>query len=151
MIRMRPVPGFPGYYVTDAGRVWSTLPWRGRRGRWVKNQKGGRGYWTVRISDGTRQWTKSVHLLVAAAFFGPRPEGQQVRHLNGDRLDCRLSNLAYGTQSENARDSVRHGTHHQIRKTHCPYGHPYDEVNTYINPANGQRMCRTCRRGKGTP
>lgn len=30
------------------------------------------------------------------------------------------------------------------RKTHCPKGHPYDEVNTYIDP-KGKRRCRICR------
>lgn len=30
--------------------------------------------------------------------------------------------------------------------TRCPYGHPYDEANTYRNPRTGQRACRTCRR-----
>jgi len=29
-------------------------------------------------------------------------------------------------------------------KTHCPYGHPYTEANTYLTKAN-QRQCRVCR------
>ena len=29
-------------------------------------------------------------------------------------------------------------------KTHCPQGHPYDEVNTVVR-ANGHRQCRICR------
>lgn len=33
----------------------------------------------------------------------------------------------------------------QLAKTHCPAGHPYDEVNTYRR-LNGQRMCRECHR-----
>lgn len=150
MLEMRPVPAHPGYYVTNAGQVWSTHYWRkggGVRGRWLTPQVGARGYLTLRlkVEDG-RQRTRPVHALVAEAFLGPRPDGLQVRHLNGDRTDARVSNLAYGTQSENMLDAVRHGTHPQARKTHCPKNHPYDEVNTYINPANGQRMCRTCRR-----
>lgn len=28
-------------------------------------------------------------------------------------------------------------------RTHCPQGHPYDEVNTIIN-SDGKRRCRTC-------
>jgi hypothetical protein len=30
-------------------------------------------------------------------------------------------------------------------KTHCPRGHPYDEVNTYHTP-DGRRICRPCQR-----
>lgn len=30
------------------------------------------------------------------------------------------------------------------RKTHCPKGHPYDDVNTYFNPTTGWRLCRSC-------
>jgi hypothetical protein len=30
------------------------------------------------------------------------------------------------------------------RKTHCLRGHPFDDANTYVNPA-GARVCRTCR------
>jgi hypothetical protein len=30
------------------------------------------------------------------------------------------------------------------RRTHCKYGHPFDEENTYVNKY-GQRCCRLCR------
>lgn len=30
-------------------------------------------------------------------------------------------------------------------KTHCPAGHPYDEVNTYVDK-RGHRSCRACQR-----
>lgn len=87
-----------------------------------------------------------VHALVAQAFIGPRPEGLEVRHLNGDPLDNRPENLAYGTGSDNRADSIRHGTHHQARKTECPQGHPYDSTNTRFTP-DGKRKCRACARG----
>jgi hypothetical protein len=41
-----------------------------------------------------------VHVAVQLAFAGP-PE---VRHLNGDRLDCRPSNLRWGSRVENEQD-----------------------------------------------
>lgn len=31
-------------------------------------------------------------------------------------------------------------------KTHCPRGHPYDAVNTYLTPRTGLRHCRECKR-----
>jgi hypothetical protein len=34
---------------------------------------------------------------------------------------------------------------HNAAKTHCPQGHPYDEVNTYLMPRGG-RSCKQCAR-----
>jgi 5-methylcytosine-specific restriction endonuclease McrA len=34
----------------------------------------------------------------------------------------------------------------QVR-THCPHGHEYDDINTYITP-KGVKVCRECRRRK---
>lgn len=44
-----------------------------------------------------------MHLLVLAAFVGPRPEGCESLHLNHFPWDNRLVNLRYGTRSENIR------------------------------------------------
>lgn len=52
---------------------------------------------------------REVHQLVALAFIGPRLKGQQVRHLNGVKLDPRAVNLAYGTQADNERDKFSYG------------------------------------------
>lgn len=52
-----------------------------------------------------------LHLLVAAAFIGPRPPGKIVRHLDGNRKNPRWGNLAYGTYAENTQDAIAHGTH----------------------------------------
>ena len=51
-----------------------------------------------------------VHTLVLRTFVGPKPPGMETRHLNGNRRDNRLENLAYGTGSENQADRVLHGT-----------------------------------------
>lgn len=40
--------------------------------------------------------------------------------------------------------AVRSATGGEL-KSHCPAGHPYDEVNTYVN-RQGWRSCRTCKR-----
>jgi hypothetical protein len=44
-----------------------------------------------------------VHLLVAEAFYGKKPEGYDVDHKNGNRSDNRPSNLRYATRSQNMR------------------------------------------------
>ena len=44
---------------------------------------------------------KHCHFLVAAAWFGSRPEGMVIDHLNGDILDWSADNLEYVTPAEN--------------------------------------------------
>lgn len=149
----RPIAGYVGAYeVSDLGRVRSldrkvfAGPSRERlsRGRVLSAYTGGR-YSKVRLTVDTNGSTKNVHALVAAAFLGDCPPGLVVRHINGDPHDNRVENLCYGTESENMRDQVRHGTHTWAKRTHCHRGHPYSPENTRIRPG-GARMCRTCNR-----
>lgn len=42
-------------------------------------------------------------------FVGPRPDGQVVRHKDGDPGRDVPDNLEWGTQHENCLDTVRHG------------------------------------------
>lgn len=58
-----------------------------------------------------------LHSLIAEVFHGPRPDGLEVAHENGNEDDNRPDNLSYKTVLENARDRVRHGTQHRGEKT----------------------------------
>lgn len=140
----RSIPGFEGYYrVSSHGRV-ASIRRRGTPGGLIAVSIANTGYPTVSLFRDGKHAMRQVHALIAAAFLGPRPSEMEVRHLDGNKLHCVISNLAYGTHSENVRDLLRHGTHYQANKTHCPRGHPYDEANTYRSP--GKRDCRACRR-----
>ncbi|WP_158710499.1 NUMOD4 motif-containing HNH endonuclease [Streptomyces flavochromogenes] len=138
------VPGYENSYeVSSQGQVRSR-PRPTTRGGILKAKVGRVGYPRVSLCANGVQRTWLVHQVVAVAFLGPRPAGQEVRHLDGDPLNNAVSNLAYGTRSENAQDKQRHGTDHNARKTHCPQGHPYDEENT--SRYSGRRACRACVR-----
>jgi len=52
----------------------------------------------------------NVARLVAEAFIGPRPNGMVVRHGPKGRGCNEVSNLSYGTQSQNMYDRWRDGT-----------------------------------------
>jgi hypothetical protein len=146
MTEWRPIPGYESnYHVSDGGQVKS-LPRNTTRGGILRPAPSKQpGYPSVVLWRDGKQRTFKVHQLVAAAFLGPRPDGMEVRHLNGDRLDCRLANLRYGTRAENAQDTIDHGRNRNVEKTHCPNGHPYDASNTYRRPRNPRtRYCRQC-------
>ena len=135
-----PVPDWEGLYeVSDSGHVRSV-----RSNRIISTC--GLKYLEVSLWRSGRRYYHNVHVLVARAFLGECPPGQEVRHLNDDRSDNRLVNLEYGTRSQNMHDLVRNGRCFNSSKTHCPKGHAYDEENTYINPSSGSRMCRVCIR-----
>jgi hypothetical protein len=55
--------------------------------------------------------TFDVHVLVAEAFLGPRPDGQEVCHIDGNPSNNQSCNLRYGTHRENEADKREHGTH----------------------------------------
>ena len=83
------------------------------------------------------------------AFVGPCPSGQEACHANDDPRDNRLENLRWDTRSANALDSVRNGTHHAARRTHCAQGHEFTAINTYRYPS-GKRSCVVCRRASNS-
>jgi len=141
----RPVPGFPNYLVSSDGKVLS-LKRRGAPGGIRKTFDHGSGHLHVVLLNGSHNDRHGfmVHHLVLEAFVGPRPQGMECRHLDGNPANNVVSNLAWGTRSENQLDRVSHGTHHEANKTHCPHGHLYDEQNT--RHRNGKRHCMTCQR-----
>lgn len=116
----KPVVGFEGAYeVSDHGdvrsidRTWTqvsrfgTLHEHTCKGRILRAGIGSNGYLTVTLGRGN---SRTVHSLVAAAFIGPRPDGCEVLHCDGTRTNNHVSNLRYGTRTENILDAVRSGT-----------------------------------------
>lgn len=139
----RAVPGYEGYYeVSNAGRVRS-LRRRLRRETRLLTANLSSKYPAVTLSKDNVRSLRRVHSLVMAAFVGPRPEGMEVRHIDGNAFNPSLTNLAYGSRSENVLDQVRHGIHHVASKTHCIRNHEFTPDNTIVR-VPGRRTCRTC-------
>jgi hypothetical protein len=151
----RTIPGHEGFYeVSDHGRLRGvdrhvevfdrrcTKPRRFfRPGKLLKPTLTKSGHLDARLGLRARGL---VHNLVLEAFVGPCPEGMEACHLNDVPDDNRLANLRWGTRSDNMRDRVRNGKHHNANKTHCKHGHEFTPENTYPQPSG--RACRTCRR-----
>lgn len=101
----------PGYEVTNDGRVFSVgTNWRGYGRRELSQDLNHDGYKSVRIIVDGKRTRYAVHKLVALAHLGQPPAtGYEVRHLDGDKFNNQVDNLAWGTQKDNADDRKRHG------------------------------------------
>lgn len=153
--RWKVVADAPGYEVSDLGRVRGvdrTVLYRdGRTFRYagqllIPTATPGSGYHHVKLKERSR----NVHTLVLHAFVGPPKPGQLCRHLNGIPGDNRLSNLRWGTASENSYDTVRHGRSVQANLTHCLRGHRLQAPNLGDWMPDGQRACLACCRAKSS-
>lgn len=109
--RVVDVKGYEGLYlISDLGILYSTREWRGVKYRIMKYNINSFGYPRYSLTkDGV---TKNItaHKIVTTSFLGERPKGKEVRHLDGNKLNFKLSNLTYGTALENARDRDLHNT-----------------------------------------
>ena len=117
-----PVVGFEFYEVSDQGRVRS-ISRHDSRSHWregiiLKPAHSRKGHFTVCLYLDGKPVRKQIHSLVAEAFIGPRPPGQEVRHGPNGRYDNSVDNLCYGTRAENHADMARDGTSTPFGSTH---------------------------------
>lgn len=96
-----------------------------------------------------------VHRLAYELAHGSIPDGLDVDHVchNLDeacpggpcihRRCCNPSHLRIATRSENLRAGRATRGRKVEPKTHCKWGHLFDEQNTWIRP-DGGRMCKAC-------
>ena len=112
--------GFPAYKISSLGNIKT----RWRRGAFYNGfqckdvwkdlpiNPDAHGYPYVHLCDGiNKPKTCKIHRLVAEHFLEERPEGAQlVRHLDGNKSNNSLLNLAWGTYVDNENDKIQHGT-----------------------------------------
>lgn len=116
MQNIKKIDEFEGYYVSTQGEIftaWDGKPTPGKKLKLMKASKKKDGYLMISFHGGGRKknCSRLVHRLVLETFVGPRPSGFECRHLNGNPIDNRLENLAWGTPEENLNDKIKHGTY----------------------------------------
>lgn len=125
-------------------RFWAKTQPNSETGCWEWGARlSPKGYGLVSLNG--RTWR--AHRAAYEKLIGAVPEGLVLDHLCRVRHCVNPTHLDPVTPAEN----TRRGTINVGRKgkklkprTRCLQGHPYDEVNSYIRPDNGRRMCRTC-------
>ena len=123
----RTIPSWPLYEVSSLGRVRRKVGDRHRAKagfilkQYRQKDKHTRelSYPFVRLSKGTTKSFKfqRVHYLTAEAFIGPRPDGYDINHLDGNRANPLPGNLEYCTRSQNIIHSVLSGLRKQTKLT----------------------------------
>lgn len=102
MEEWKSIVGFEGIYsVSSLGRVRRDK--KGRRTHKGKILKHGfvNGYPFVALVKERKRHVIRVHVLVARAFFGKRPESKVIDHINRNKEDNSPINLRYVSQAEN--------------------------------------------------
>lgn len=100
----RPIDGFPGYFISSNAKA-------SHNGKPLKPHEHNKyGHSVLRMYKDGKQYTKSLHRVVAEAFI-PNPHNYPlVRHLDSNARNNEVSNLAWGTRADNAKDSIEAGT-----------------------------------------
>lgn len=137
----RPIPGHSGYEASQLGQVRSL---RSSSPRVLVGSVGPCGFRTVKIVTQGGGDCRRVGSLVALAWIGPLPEGAEVRRLDGDTLNDRADNLAYGSLEEVHADHAARARREEATgaPTHCPQGHRY--ADRWLGNW-GHRLCQDCR------
>ena len=92
------------YEVSRWGDIWSRL-----RNKFLMPYLGNHGYLVVNLRINGKSYQKSVHRLVAETFLGPIPDGYEVNHKDGNKLNNCVTTLEYITHSENVLHSFNMG------------------------------------------
>jgi len=96
---------FAGRYRKDGSPVYRALP-----GKPMPGSRCPAGYFSTTMHRDGTAWQTHRHCVVARTFLGPRPEGLDVCHNDGDPANNRPANLRYDTRTANHADKVQHGT-----------------------------------------
>ena len=106
----KPIPGHEAYLVSSLGRFKNATtnrtlnPWKNRK-----------GYFYVSLGSKTK---KEVHYFVAITFLGPRSQGKEVNHKDGDKSNNCASNLEWVTRSQN----VKHAFDNKLNYSGSKHG-----------------------------
>jgi hypothetical protein len=117
------VEGFGLYLISNEGRI-KKMAFVDRNGRSHKEQiiradKDWAGYQAVTLRGRNKEAVKRrVHVMVAEAFLGDRPQGLDVCHNDSNTLNNRLDNLRYDTRRGNFADKLVMGTDNRGEKHH---------------------------------
>ena len=142
----RAVEGYPGYEVSNLGRVR-------KNGKLTSSHRTRKGYWQTNLYKRRKQTLHYIHRLVAIAFI-PNPENKPtVNHIDGDKNNNRVSNLEWATYLENNLHAIKNHLHRHYTRAVKQYDLQGNLLATYnsiveankatgVNKSNISQACR---------
>ena len=109
----RDIKDFPGYQVSNYGKIRSFINFKGRlveephMVKWLFNSK--TGYVFIHLSRDGKPYNRYVHRLVADAFCDNNHYGMEINHIDGNKLNNHCDNLEWCTRSENIKHAFDTG------------------------------------------
>jgi len=93
----KPIEGFPEYFISKDGVVYSS-----KTNRILRSALWNSGYLSVNLSSNGVLKSLSIHRLVAVAFCENKYKKDIVNHKDGNKLNNNYKNLEWVTRTENA-------------------------------------------------
>ena len=132
-------------------RLIRDIDYEPNTGCWLWNKSvNGDGYGRLQYKNKRYR----AHREVYKYYKGEIPKGLELDHLCRVPSCVNPAHLEPVTHKENVRrgaslgGALWNGVNHESMKTHCKWGHEFNEENTCIYIRNGRRWreCRQCRR-----
>jgi hypothetical protein len=118
MEEWKPVVGFEGLYeVSNLGQIRSLDRLVNhphgttalRKGQLLKQTVNRYGYPCCTPSKNGKKVKLTMHRIVADAFLGANTCNLDINHIDGNKLNCAVSNLEYCTRRENIQHAIKMG------------------------------------------
>lgn len=109
------IPGWPGYYVSNCGRIYreeqNYITIQGKHWHLSAgflhiryNKYNGYAHVSLGVSGNRRE--QYIHRLVASAFIGNIPDGYEIDHIDTNKLNNCVDNLRIVTRKDNVNNPL---------------------------------------------
>lgn len=103
------IPGYEGFYQASRRGMVRAIAHRRMLGRASAGTTTRLGYMVVGLTKDGKRTRQYVHCLIALTFLGPKPDGMEVNHKDGVKVNNAIENLEYTTRSGNVQHAYDTG------------------------------------------